>query len=445
MRTNNKKQVYSIPLIPLFIVIGLFCLVTSMQNPNPEKTQITIKSGQTGLMTKTIQNAIDSCATNGGGVVIFPAGIYLTGGIELKSNITLQLDKGALLQGSDKYSDYKNDAFIFGENLSNVAIRGEGTIDGVNCINTIGEEGFRGPHCIRFLNCKNLSFNGFTITRSANWAFNFRGSSFAKVDKVTILGGHDGLHTRFCNDFTVSNCDFRTGDDAYAGNDNRNFLITDSKINTSCNGFRMGCLGLTVKRCHFWGPGEAVHKISARKNMLSAFVHFSPDDDSPKLESGNWLIEDCTIENVDQVYVYNYLNGLWQTGQPVTSVQFKNIKATGILVAFNVIGDTTCKFNLGVKNSSFSFREGFDYSNTEFEGIKKFAPALINAANFDRINLQKVSLSKLINTPILNCKSGNEVTLKCVNFTSANQSAPYTFENVKKIRKVKIKHNNTTK
>jgi hypothetical protein len=207
----------------------------------------------------------------------------------------------------------------------------------------------------------------------------------------------------------------------------------------------MGCLNLTVKRCHFWGPGESIHKISNRSNMLSAFVHFSPKDENPTLTSGNWLIENCTIDNVDQVYVYNYVDGLWQTGQPVTSVQFKNVKATGILVAFNIIGDTALKFNLGVNNSSFSFREGFDYSNTQFEGIKIFSPGLINAANFDSITLQNVSLSKLINSPILNCKSGNVVTLKDVNFTNGNKTIPYAFENVKKIRKVNIKHNNTSK
>ena len=396
-------------------------------------------------MTQTIQKAIESCAEKGGGTVIFASGTYLCGGIELKSKVTLKFEKGAILQGSDKYADYKNDAFIFGKDLTDIAIYGEGIIDGVDCVNKQGEEGFRGPHCIRLINCKNISLEGFTIKNSANWAINCRYCSYGKVDKVSISGGHDGLHTRFCNDFRVSNCDFRTGDDAFAGNDNRNITVTNCKINTSCNGFRMGCMNFTVKHCHFWGPGESIHKISTRKNMLAAFVHFSPEDDSPKLQSGNWLIEDCTIDNVDQVYVYNYLDGLWQTGQPVTSLQFKNIKATGILAAFNIIGDSTLKFNLSVKNSFFNFREGFDYSETQFEGIKFLSPSLFNAANFDNITLQNVSFSKLGTSPILNCKSGNVLSLKCINFTNGNKTISYAFENVKKIRKINIKHNNTTK
>jgi len=166
------------------------------------------------------------------------------------------------------------------------------------------------------------------------------------------------LHTRFCDHFTVTSCDFRTGDDAFAGNDNRNFVVTNCKVNTSCNGFRMGCMNFTVKHCQIWGPGESVHKIQKRNNMLSAFVHFSPKDENPKLASGNWLIEDVTIDHVDQFYVYNFKDGLWQTGQPATRLSFKNVIATGILGAFNIIGDQDLKFKLSVENSSFSFRKG---------------------------------------------------------------------------------------
>ncbi len=323
---------------------------------------------QPGLITETIQKAIDSCSAEGGGDVIFPAGTYLTGGIRLRSNVTLRLEKGSVLQGSDKYADYKNDAFIFGEDLSDIAIRGQGTIDGVDCYNPDGEEGFRGPHCIRLVSCKNIVLKDFTIKNSANWAVNCRYCSYAKVITVSIRGGHDGLHTRFCNNFTIAGCDFRTGDDAFAGNDNNDFVITDCKVNTSCNGFRMGCFNFTVKHCWLWGPGEYVHKSQKRNNMLTAFVHFSPKDDNPELQSGNWLIEDVTIKNVDRVYMYNYQNGLWQTGQPVTTVCFEKIKATGILSAFYIAGDSALKFNMFIKNSSFSSREGSVFNITPLKG-----------------------------------------------------------------------------
>lgn len=430
--------------IKVIITLGIAILLGSPCFAKETTFSIELKT-QAGLMTEIIQNAINFCEEKGGGTVSFLTGTYLCGGIELKSKVTLKFEKGTILQGSDKYSDYQNDTFIFGKDLSDIAIQGEGIIDGVDCINKQGEEGFRGPHCIRLINCKNISLEGFTIKNSANWAINCRYCSFGKVDKVFIRGGHDGLHTRFCNNFTVTNCDFRTGDDAFAGNDNRNITVTNCKVNTSCNGFRMGCMNFTVKHCQIWGPGESVHKIQKRNNMLAAFVHFSPKDEDPKLESGNWLIEDVTIDNVDQVYVYNYLDGLWQTGQPVTTVQFKNIKATGILAAFNIIGDSTLKFNLSVKNSSFSFREGFDYSETQFEGVKILSPALFNAANFDRIALQNVTLNKSGTSPIFICKSGKLLNLDDINFITGNSSVPYSFENVNEIQKENLKFNNQAK
>ncbi len=407
----------------------------SMQNPSPSGMRITIKPNQPGLITEIIQKAIDSCAASGGGVVVFPAGKFLTGGIQLKSNVTLQLDKGAYLQGSDKYTDYQNDAFIYGKDLTNIAIQGEGIIDGVDCYNPNGEEGFRGPHCIRLINSKNITFTGITIKNSANWAINCRYCSFGTVTNVIILGGHDGLHTRFCDNFTVTGCDFRTGDDAFAGNDNRNFVITDCKINTSCNGFRMGCLNLTVQQCKFWGPGEYIHKVQKRSNMLSAFVHFSPKDESSALKSGNWIIKDIVIENVDHVYNYNFEKGLWQTGQPVTKISFENIQAKGILSAFNIIGDDSLNFDLQVRSSRFSFRKGADYDAVAFEGAKITSPALFNATNFDRIKLQDVIFEKKSEKPILNSMAGNAFTLDQVTFKTGSNTLPYKFDEIGDLKK----------
>jgi hypothetical protein len=202
-----------------------------------------------------------------------------------------------------------------------------------------------------------LIIKGVEIKRSANWAINCRNCSEGIVENVSIRGGHDGLHTRFCQDFNVSNCDFRTGDDAFAGNDNQNFDIKDCKINTSCNGFRMGCINLKVSRCKLWGPGEYLHKIQKRNNMLAAFVHFSPKDENTKLKSGNWNLKDIEVENVDNFYNYNFQDGLWQTGQPLTSLKLENIKAKGLLKSFEINGGQDKKAKFIIKNSEFIARE----------------------------------------------------------------------------------------
>ena len=429
MTTNTSFGPRLYKFLVLFVLIGGFSVVEAVGQA--KKFSVRLKPDSVNLMTKTIQNAIDKCYAKGGGTVVLPAGIYLCGGVEMRNNVILQLEKGALLRGSDKYSDYKNDAFIFGKDLTKTAIQGEGVIDGVDCHNPNGEEGFRGPHCIKMINCKNILIRGITIKRSANWALNFRYCSYGVVDKVSIFGGHDGFHSRFGNNFRVTNCDFRTGDDAFAGNDNRDIEVSDCKVNTSCNGFRVGCYNFTVKRCRIWGPGEYAHKLQKRNNMLSAFVHFSPADEKPKLESGNWVIQDLTVDNVDQFYIYNFENGLWQTGQPATNLRFKNINATGVLGAFNIIGDNKHKLTLNLSNSSFSYRTGA-VTPESFEGSKLLSPALFNASKFNSIVLNNVEFIKPESEKILYINTGNLLSVKKARLTANNKKA-FTFEKIGRI------------
>ena len=63
------------------------------------------RDGQT-LDTAALQSAIDACARAGGGTVHVPAGTYLTGSLRLKSNLTLYLDAGAVLLGSQRTADW---------------------------------------------------------------------------------------------------------------------------------------------------------------------------------------------------------------------------------------------------------------------------------------------------------------------------------------------------
>jgi len=95
------------------------------------------------LNTKSINNAINACSAKGGGVVLVPSGLWITGPIVLKSNVNLHVSRAALLQFTDDKSQYKiiegnweghaayrNESPLSGTNLTNIAITGEGVIDG---------------------------------------------------------------------------------------------------------------------------------------------------------------------------------------------------------------------------------------------------------------------------------------------------------------------------
>ena len=136
------------------------------------------------LQTEAIQAAIDACFLAGGGRVLIPCGIYLTGNIRIRSNVELYLEAGAILKGSrdpKDYFNYLNDTIepvlieepgdtpetgrsaISTSEWSNALIRafdahdfsiiGEkgSYIDGSNVYNPEGENNCRGPHGIQRL------------------------------------------------------------------------------------------------------------------------------------------------------------------------------------------------------------------------------------------------------------------------------------------------------
>jgi len=95
------------------------------------------------LNTNSINHAINDCSANGGGVVLVPQGLWLTGPIVLKSNVNLHISRAALLQFTGDKNQYplvegnyeghaaeRNQSPISGTDLINVGITGEGVIDG---------------------------------------------------------------------------------------------------------------------------------------------------------------------------------------------------------------------------------------------------------------------------------------------------------------------------
>src|SRR4030042_6951797 len=92
------------------------------------------KSNGTTLNTTSIQKGIDHIHENGGGRLVFFVGRYLTGTIYLKSNVTIQLEEGAILVGSVNPLDYEQNfnwtALVFALDQHDIGITGKGVIDG---------------------------------------------------------------------------------------------------------------------------------------------------------------------------------------------------------------------------------------------------------------------------------------------------------------------------
>ncbi|EIV99558.1 glycoside hydrolase family 28 protein [Thermoanaerobacter siderophilus] len=201
--------------------------------------------------TSFIQAAIYSCPE--GGRVFFPGGIYLTGPIFLKSNITLELSKDAVLLGANDRNLYpilpntiksqNSDeelylatwegeaaecfaSLITGINIENVNIIGEGTIDGNANFETWWKEhkikkGAWRPRTVFLNQCKNILIEGVTIKNSPAWTIHPFQSENLKFINLTIENpknspNTDGLNPEASKNVLILGCKFSVGDDCIA-------------------------------------------------------------------------------------------------------------------------------------------------------------------------------------------------------------------------------------
>src|SRR6266542_2009836 len=161
--------------------------------------------------TPAINAAVVAANAAGGGILDFPAGIYLAGGsIHLLSNVTFQLDAGSTLLGAasgydvpepnpyDQFQDFGHshfhDAMIWGDGLSNIGFVGSGTIDGGGHFITGNPKPGQADKLISLTRCDGLTVNGITLARGGHFAMLINGCNHVTSDHLTIAtsGDRDG-------------------------------------------------------------------------------------------------------------------------------------------------------------------------------------------------------------------------------------------------------------
>jgi polygalacturonase len=241
------------------------------------------------LDTRAINRAIDACTKDGGGVVYVPPGVYRTGTVQLKSNVTLYLEAGAVLLGSLNLDEYhthggpplKGDAnqrhLIFAKDAENVGLCGPGKVDGQGPMFWAPSERLLPPSdawrdvsahawralprpspMIEFYNVKNLRVEDVCIENSPGWTMRpiHCDNVFIRGVKITnpIFGSNtDGIDVTCSQNVFISDCLIDTGDDAiclksedpYAGKNgevrvSKNITVTNCVLTTCCNGFKFG-------------------------------------------------------------------------------------------------------------------------------------------------------------------------------------------------------------
>ena len=175
------------------------------------------------LETEALQRAIDACHQGGGGRVLVTPGKYLIAGLQLKTNVTLEISAGAILLGSAQRDDYAVRAVIRCEGQNNAAIVGRGVIDGQGGHPLLKPpnpyNGLPGrPYLIHATGSSGLRVRGITLRNAATWAFRCDECDDVVIDDLTIRSrvnaNNDGVDLVDCRRARVTNCDLDCGDDA---------------------------------------------------------------------------------------------------------------------------------------------------------------------------------------------------------------------------------------
>jgi len=292
--------------------------------------------------TKAFRRAIDTCSAAGGGHVVVPRGQFLTGAIHLKSNVNLHLQPGATIKFSTNPKDYlpvvftrwegtelmHYSPFIYAFEQNNIAITGEGTLDGQgspehwwywvgrpnygwregqpqqredrDTLQQMAEKGipvrqrvfgeghYLRPQFIQPYACRNVLIDGVTIINSPMWEIHPVLCTNVIVRQVNIRShgpNNDGCDPESCQDVLIQDCVFDTGDDCIAIKSGRNadgrrlHVPSQNIIVTGCR-MKDGHGGITVgseisggvrnvfgENCHLDSP-NLDHALRVKNNAM---------------------------------------------------------------------------------------------------------------------------------------------------------------------------------
>ena len=197
-----------------------------------------------------INRAIATCNTAGGGTVFVPSGVYATGTIHLKSNVTLALDAGATL----KVLPDTDAPLLVGENLENVNIYGPGTLEG------------KGNNGITLRHCKNVKVRNLNVHNGGDSAVFVMDCDGVLVDNINIQTDQDGLNLSECRNVTVSDCRIDAVHCEYGRPISGGTAIKfDAEVSSSDN--------ITVQNC-FLANGESVAASNTETESRSGNANF---------------------------------------------------------------------------------------------------------------------------------------------------------------------------
>ncbi|HWS90538.1 MAG TPA: glycoside hydrolase family 28 protein [Pyrinomonadaceae bacterium] len=200
------------------------------------------------LNTAVIQKAIDQLASKGGGTLVIPRGVFLTGAIFLKPGVNLHLEEGSVLKGSTDRKDYPKmrtrieghfeewlPALVNADGVNRLRITGSGTLDGNGA--PFWEEFWarrkadpkttnldvERPRLALIQNSEDVRISGVTFKDSGFWNLHLYRCKNVLVENVRFqvpdgvrCPSTDGTDIDSCQNVTIRGCTYRVDDDCIA-------------------------------------------------------------------------------------------------------------------------------------------------------------------------------------------------------------------------------------
>ncbi|HEY1788609.1 MAG TPA: glycosyl hydrolase family 28 protein [Verrucomicrobiae bacterium] len=237
------------------------------------------------LDTPALQTAIDTCHQQQGGTVLVPAGVFIIGTVELKSNVTLHIAAQGTLLGTTDKNQYRaadkiplegdatledgNVGLIFAVDAENVTVEGTGTIDGQGAQfhsprhgmpSPVGLASHERPYHLLFYRCSHLRVRDIFLKDCAYHSIRVIQSTNAWFTGIQIHsrinGNNDGFHFISASHVHISNCTVESQDDACAlFGSCQNVTVTNCEFSTRWSVFRFGgghAKDIAISNCLFY-------------------------------------------------------------------------------------------------------------------------------------------------------------------------------------------------
>ena len=309
-----------------------------------------VADGRT-VNTRALQRAIDACTEAGGGTVRLTKGDYVSGTIELKDGVMLQIDKDARLVASLELADYPDHvprhptvmdshyqltkSLIYAEGRERIGLSGAGTIDGRGTpANFPGPEGpgpMPGrPFLIRVIECRQVVVDGLHLHSAAAWLEDYLNCEDLIFRGVSVENhvnwNNDGFDIDGCRNVLMRDCFINAEDDGLCfkgtgGRTTENVLVENCRFYSTCNAIKFGTdsqgglRDVVIRHVEAGGPAPDMEVLTEqrRHRAISGVSWESTDGGSVE----NVLVADARIVRTEApVFLYVGSRGRVMPGQP---------------------------------------------------------------------------------------------------------------------------------